>query len=49
MWMVHMIPSRRLRQDQVEDERIDATCCVGPCYAYFVIFIVLNHSDILVF
>jgi hypothetical protein len=47
--MVHMILSRRLRQDQVEDERVDTTCCVGPCYPYFVVFIVLDHRGILVF
>jgi hypothetical protein len=39
--MMHMTSSRRLRQDQVDDGQIDATSCVGPCYPYLYVFIVL--------
>jgi hypothetical protein len=48
-WVVHMAPSRRLRRNQVEDERIDATDCVGPCYPYFDVFYVLGPRGIVVF
>jgi hypothetical protein len=30
--MMHMISSQMLRQDQVDDGRVDAIGCVGPCY-----------------
>jgi hypothetical protein len=48
-WVVRVAPSRMLRQDQVEDGRVDAMDCVGPCYSYFVIFYVLGHKGIVVF
>jgi hypothetical protein len=35
-------PSQRLRQDQVEDRRVDVMGCVRPCYPYFAIFYVLG-------
>jgi hypothetical protein len=41
-------PSRRLRQRQVEDERVDAMGCVGPCYPTFAVFNILGHRDIVV-
>jgi hypothetical protein len=45
---VHVAPSRRLRRRQVEDGRVDATGCVGPCYPTFVVFNVLGHRGIVV-
>jgi hypothetical protein len=42
-------PLRRLRRRQVEDERVDVTGCVGPCYPTFVVFNVLVPRDIIVF
>jgi hypothetical protein len=47
--VVHVVPSRRLRRDQVKDRRVDATGCVRPVYPYFAIFCVLDHRGILVF
>jgi hypothetical protein len=44
-----MAPSQRLRRDQVKDERVDATGCVGPYYPYFAVFYVLGSRGILVF
>jgi hypothetical protein len=35
--VVHVAPSRRLRRDQVEDGRVDATGCVGPFYPKIVV------------
>jgi hypothetical protein len=46
--VVHVALSRRLCLRQVEDGRIDATSCVGPCYPTFVVFIVLGSKDIVV-
>jgi hypothetical protein len=39
---VHMAPSQRLRQRQVEDGRVDAMSYVGPWYLTFAIFNVLG-------
>jgi hypothetical protein len=47
--MVHVASSRRSRVVQAEDEQVDLMYCVGPCYPYFVIFIVLGSRCILVF
>jgi hypothetical protein len=47
-WVVHVTPSQRLRRSQVEDGRVNAMDCVGPCYSYFIIFILLAHRDIVV-
>jgi hypothetical protein len=44
--MVHMTSSWTLRQDQIEDGRVDMTGCVGLCYHYFAVFIVLGHMRI---
>jgi hypothetical protein len=46
--VVHIAPLRRLHQSQVEDGRIDAMDCVGPCYPYFVVFILLDLRSIVV-
>jgi hypothetical protein len=46
--VIHVAPSRRLRQRQIEDGRIDAMSCVGPCDATFTIFNVLDHRIIVV-
>jgi hypothetical protein len=46
--MVHVVPSRRLRQSQVEDVRVDAMGYIGPFYPTFVIFNVLGSRDIVV-
>jgi hypothetical protein len=37
--VIHVAPSRRTREDQVEDGWVDATGCVEPCYCYFAIFL----------
>jgi hypothetical protein len=47
--VVHMAPSWRLCQDQVEDGRVDAMGCVGPYYPCFVIFHVLDRRGVVVF
>jgi hypothetical protein len=41
-------PSQRLRQREVEDERVGAMGCVGPCYPNFAIFNVLGPRGIVV-
>jgi hypothetical protein len=41
-------PLQRLRQRQVEDRRVDAMGCVGPCYPTFAIFNVLGPRNIVV-
>jgi hypothetical protein len=46
--VVHVAPSQRLRQRQVEDGRVDAMDCVGPCYPTFAVFNVLGTTDIVV-
>jgi hypothetical protein len=46
---VHMASSWRLRRDQIEDGRIDAMRCVGPCYPHFAVFYVLYIMGILIF
>jgi hypothetical protein len=43
---------QRLHRRQVEDGRVDATGCVGPCYPTFLLFskyYALGHSSHLVF
>jgi hypothetical protein len=47
MWR-HMTPSRRLRRKLVEDGRVDAMGCVGPCYPTFAVFNILGPRDIVV-
>jgi hypothetical protein len=47
-WVVHVAPSRRLRQDQVEDGRVDMMGYVGPCYPYFAVFYVLGPRGIVI-
>jgi hypothetical protein len=46
--VMHVAPSQRLCQSQVEDGRVDTIDCVGSCYLCFVIFILLCHRDIVV-
>jgi hypothetical protein len=46
--VVHVAPSQRLHQRHVEDGRIDAMGCVGPCYPTFAVFIVLGPRGIIV-
>jgi hypothetical protein len=41
-------PSRRSREDQVEDERIDATGYVEAWYPCFTVFNVLDFRGIIV-
>jgi hypothetical protein len=48
-WVVHVVPSQRLRRGQVKDGRVNATGCVRPCYPCFVIFFVLGPRGIVVF
>jgi hypothetical protein len=40
--------SRKLRQRQAEDGRVDATDCVGPCYPCFTVFFLLGPRGIVV-
>jgi hypothetical protein len=40
--VVHVAPSWWLHRGQVEDGRVDATGCVGPCYPCFAVFFVLG-------
>jgi hypothetical protein len=47
-WVVDVAPSRRLRQSQVQDGRVDATGCIGPCYPCFAVFILLGPRVIVV-
>jgi hypothetical protein len=47
--VVHVAPSWRSREDQVEDGWVDATGCVGHCYPSFAIFYILGPRGILVF
>jgi hypothetical protein len=47
-WVVHVAPSRGLRQRQVKDGRINAMGCVGSCYPSFTVFNVLDHRNIVV-
>jgi hypothetical protein len=47
--VVHVAPLWRLRQDQVEDGRIDTMSYVRPCYPHFTFFYVLDHRGIVVF
>jgi hypothetical protein len=47
--MVHMASSQILRRVEAEDGRVDVTDCIRPYYPKFVIFIVLDFKDILVF
>jgi hypothetical protein len=44
--VVHVASSRRLRRDQVKDERVDAMGCVGPSYAYITVFYVLGPMSL---
>jgi hypothetical protein len=48
-WVVHVAPSWRSCGSEAEDEQVDVTCCVGPYYPYFVVFIVLCHMINVVF
>jgi hypothetical protein len=46
---VHVTSLWRLRQDQVEDGRVDVNGYVRLWYPYFIIFYVLDHRSILIF
>jgi predicted metal-binding membrane protein len=46
--VVHVVPSWRLRQRQVEDVRVGVMGCVGPCYPTFAVFNVLGIRGIVV-
>jgi hypothetical protein len=48
-WVVHVAPSRRSGENQVEDGRVDATGCIGPFYRNFVVLYVLGPRGILLF
>jgi hypothetical protein len=47
--IVHVAPSWRSHEDQVEDRQVDVMGCIRPCYPYFAIFHVLGPRGILVF
>jgi hypothetical protein len=46
---VHMASSRRSREDEVKDGRVNTTGCIRLFYPYFTVFVVLGHRCILVF
>jgi hypothetical protein len=48
-WVVHVAPTQRSREDQVEDGWVDATGYVRPFYPNFVVFPVLDLRGTLVF
>jgi hypothetical protein len=45
----HVTSSWRSREDEVEDGCNSAMDCIGLFYPNFIVFIVLDHTDILVF
>jgi hypothetical protein len=47
--MVHVASSWMLCRVVTEDRYVDVIDCVGHCYPYFTIFIVLGLRGILVF
>jgi hypothetical protein len=47
--VVHVASSWRSCKDEVKDERVDATGCIGLFYPYFTVFVVLGPGGILVF
>jgi hypothetical protein len=47
--VVHVTLSQRSGEDEVEDERIDATGCIRVFYLYFTVFVILDRMDISVF
>jgi hypothetical protein len=46
--MVHVALSRRSREDEAKDGRVDAMGCIGLFYPNFAIFVVLGHKSSLV-
>jgi hypothetical protein len=46
VWMVHVTSSRRSRQDEPENGRVDATGCIKLFYPKFAVFIVLGPRAI---
>jgi hypothetical protein len=47
--VVHVISSRRSREDEVKDSPVDAMSYIGLFYPNFVIFVLLGSRGILVF
>jgi hypothetical protein len=47
--VVHVAPSWRSREDQIEDGRVDATGYIRLGYPYIAIFFVLCSTDIYLF
>jgi hypothetical protein len=47
--VVHVAPSRRLHEDQVEDRRVDVMGYVRPYYTCFVVFYILGSRGIVIF
>jgi hypothetical protein len=47
--VVHVTPSWRSIEDQVEDGQVDVIGCFRPCYPYFAIFDELGLKGLLVF
>jgi hypothetical protein len=48
-WVVYVVSSRRLHEDEVEDGWVDAMGCIGLFYHNFVVSIILAPRGILVF
>jgi hypothetical protein len=46
--MVHVALSRRSREDEAKDGRVDAMGCIRLFYPNFAIFVVLGHKSSLV-
>jgi hypothetical protein len=48
-WVVHVASTRRSREEQVEDGRVDTTDFVRPFYLKIDVFFILCHMTVLVF
>jgi hypothetical protein len=46
--VMHVTLSQRLCRSQVKDRRVNATCCVRPCYPCFAVFILLAPWGIVI-
>jgi hypothetical protein len=47
--VVHVVSSERWHRVQTEDGWVNAIDCIGRCYPYFIVFVVLDPRGILVF
>jgi hypothetical protein len=47
--VVHVAPTRRSREEQVEDGQVDTTDFIRPFYLKIDVFFILGHMTVLVF